>query len=103
MKTRSQIQLNYRQAMNQADRLDAIAANVERIAGQDMESSMRKLSNGWKGENASAFLMKESVLQGEISRTAKNIRSIATDIRTVARLVYHAEMEAVQIAERRES
>lgn len=103
MKTTRQIQLNYRQALNQANTLDNLANQVDRVAKTDLENSMQSLSKGWKGDNATAFLTKERVLKGKISGTAKEIRQVASDIRTVARTIYRAEMEAVRIANKRES
>lgn len=103
MSSRSEIRFNFRQALNQADRLDNLADRLDRLSGKTMESSMQTLSAAWKGENATAFLRKEDILKKEIRTTAGSIHDIADDIRRIARRVYDAEMEALRIANERRS
>ena len=103
MKSRYEIRLNFRQAMTQADRLDEVARQLENLSDRDMESSLRTLSSSWKGENASAFLQTGDILKGNIRNTAGAVRGTAGDIRTIARRIYQAEMDALRIASTRRS
>lgn len=103
MSSRSEIRFNFRQALNQADKLDDVADRLERLSGRTLENSMQTLSAAWKGENAAAFLNKEDILKGDIKKTAANIHDIADDIRRIAKRVYNAEMEALRIASERRS
>lgn len=98
MKTSAQIKLNYREAMQQARDLDTLAGKIRNTANQKVEESMQLLSSGWKGNNASEFLKKYSELKRQILESADELSSIADDIRTTARIIYNAEMEAVRIA-----
>ena len=98
MKTSTQIKLNYREAMQQARDLDTLAGKIRNTANQKVEESMQLLSSGWKGNNASEFLKKYSELKRQILESADELSSIADDIRTTARIIYNAEMEAVRIA-----
>lgn len=99
MKTRAQINMNYREAMQQARDLDTLAGRIRSTANQKVEESMQLLSSGWKGNNATEFLRKYSELKSQILESAEELRSIADDIRTAARIIYNAEMEALRIAQ----
>ncbi|MBR3165723.1 MAG: WXG100 family type VII secretion target [Lachnospiraceae bacterium] len=99
MKTRAQINMNYREAMQQARDLDTLAGRIRSTANQKVEESMQLLSSGWKGNNATEFLRKYSELKRQILESAEELRSIADDIRTAARIIYNAEMEALRIAQ----
>lgn len=103
MSSRSEIRIDFEQALRQADKLDEIARKLDRISKNSMENSMQTLSSAWKGANAAAFLRKEDHLQQDISKTARNVRDIADDIRTIARQIYDAEMRAWWIANERKS
>lgn len=103
MSSRSEIRINFMQAIHQAEQLESVADRLNKLARNKMESSMRNLSNAWKGQNATEFLAKEDCLQGNIEKTANEIRNIASDIRTIAGRIYDAEMTALRIAEERNS
>lgn len=103
MKTRAQINFNYRQAISQASNLENIAARLDNVSKRDLERSVRNLANGWKGANAASFINKEETLQSKITGTARSVRDVASDIRRVAKMIYDAEMAALQIAETRKS
>ena len=98
MKTKSQISMNYREAMQQARDLDALAEKVRSTANDKVEQSMQLLSSGWKGVNATEFLRKYGELKRQILDSARELNSIADDIRRTAKIVYDAEMAALQIA-----
>ncbi len=101
MATRQSIEFDFRQACDQADRLDSIADNLSNLAKNKLGTSMQTLSQNWKGENATAYLGKGNTLQGNISASSSQLRGIASDIRTIAQNIYNAEMAALEIAERR--
>lgn len=103
MKTSAQIKLNYREAIQQADELDTLASKVRSTANDKVEQSMQLLSSGWKGNNATEFLRKYGELKQQIMDSAKELNSIADDIRRTAKIVYNAEMTALQIAQTRTS
>lgn len=100
MASRSKIQFDFNQAKKQAGKIDDIADNLSGLSQKKLESAMQTLSVNWKGANASAYLAKGGRLQTEINKTALELHSIASDIRTIAQRVYDAEMEAVRIAGR---
>lgn len=102
MATRASIEFNFRKAMNQADQIDGIANSLSRLSRDRFGSTMQGISASWKGDNASLYLSKGEKLQGNMDGTASELHSIASDIRTVAKRLYRAEMAALAIAQRRE-
>lgn len=99
MKTRGQIVFDFNNAQSQARRLDDLASELERRVVHGLADSVQELSSAWKGSSASAYLQKEERLQNNISKTASNLRDIASEIRIVAKRVYDAEMYAIYIAQ----
>ena len=101
MATRATIEFNFRTALNQANKIDEIADNLSRLSGTDFGNVLQNLSAGWKGENASMYLSKGSILQGKMNTTSGSLHAVASDIRAIAKRLYDAEMAALAIAESR--
>ena len=95
--------MNYREAIQQARDLDTLAEKVRSTANDKVEQSMQVLSSEWKGNNASEFLRKYGQLKQQILDSAKELNAIADDIRRTAKIVYDAEMAALQIAQTRKA
>lgn len=98
MKSKAAIEFDFRQAMNRADELEQVAAEMKRMANNDMQSSLQQLSVAWKGEAASAYLTKGGRLKDKVVKSANDLNKTASTIRSVARRVYNAEMTAYRIA-----
>ena len=82
MSSLAEINFNYRKALKQASQLEAIATKIQ---------------------NASpAYLQKGRKVQGDISTIGGNLKNIASTIRTVAQIIYEAELEAWRIAHERD-
>ena len=101
MATRESIEFDFRKALGQADNIETIAERLGRLSGTEFENTMQNLSSGWKGESASQYLSKGSRLQEKMNGTVKELYSVASDIREIARRIYEAEMAALEIASRR--
>ena len=99
-----EINFNYHAAIKQAKRLDEIAASLEKLADQEMERVLNEIGHAWKSElSAPKFLQKGRKVETDISKTAGNLRNIATSVRTIAERVRSAELEALRIANTRTS
>lgn len=101
MASRQSIEFDFNQAKRHADELDSIAENLDNLSKNKLNQSMQTLSQNWKGANAAAYLSKGNALENDISKSASQLRSIASDIRTIAQNIYDAEMEALRMAEER--
>lgn len=98
MATKATIEMNYRQALKQAEKLDTIANNIKHLSGTELRGSLQNISANWKGDNASLYLNKGSRLQETMNKTAGELHSVASDIRTIAKRVRDADIAALAIA-----
>ena len=98
MNARILIELKYTNSINQANKLDQIAASLSRIATSDLNSAIQTVNTNWKGENAAAYLVKANNVQVDITKTANDLRRAANAIRTIAKNVRTAEINAYNIA-----
>jgi WXG100 family type VII secretion target len=97
--SRIQIQIDFNTACKQADKLEDVANGLKQLANQKLSSAIQDLSSGWTGDNAKAYFAKAENVRSEIIATANNLNAVATTLRSNARRIYNAEMEAVRIAE----
>lgn len=98
MASKEKIEMNFRQALSQADRIDAAANRLSNLAGGEFRGSLDNLSANWRGDGASMYLAKGNRLQEQMNGTAGELHAVAAEIRTVARRLYNAEMNAWRIA-----
>lgn len=95
--------MDFTRATQKANELDGIADNLSRLADTDLQNTLDGLNNDWKGDNAGEYIKKGFALKENMDKTVKDIRETAGTIRTVAKNIYDAEMEALRIAEEREA
>lgn len=99
--TEATIFLNFQKAKQQADELEQIAGDLSKLSSKSLNDVLQNVSANWKGESASQYLSKGSILQEDLTETAKSLLDIASEIRTIAKRIYDAEMEALRIAQTR--
>lgn len=99
--SRGTIEMNFRQARAQAEKLEGIAGRLTNLITSEYAGAMQGISANWKGENADAYLKKGATLQEDMEQTAEALRGVAGEIRATAQRIYDAEMAAVAIVERR--
>lgn len=102
MATRASIEMDFRQAMAQADRVDDAANNLSGVSNRQLEGTLQDLASGWNGENADAYLAKGAKLQSRINNSASELQEIASTIRRIAKRIYDTEMANLRIAEQRD-
>lgn len=98
MKSLFSIEFDFRQAIQRAEELEEIAADLRKLADNDLQGSLQNLSTAWKGEAASAYIHKGTRLKEKILKSSKDLNKTASTIRSVARRTYNAEMAAYRIA-----
>ena len=99
--TRLEIIFNYTQAMRQAQKLDEIAGQLERLAKDRYGDTIWGIRNAWNSDNSEQYLVKARKVQNDILETAKKLRRIAESIRTTAEAIKRAELAALDIARSR--
>ena len=92
------IEMEFAQANKQADKLDEIAADLEKTANDKLGDSLSGIGSAWKSDTAAAYLKKGQVVQNDLLKRAKEIRKAADSVRKIAKTVYDAEKKASQIA-----
>lgn len=101
MKNRFEIELDYRNALQKADKLDALSETICRLKNGTLQEAEYEVGNCWKGDNAEAFLQRSRMLGEEFLQQAWQLRRIASVIRTIAGNTYRAEKHALELAEKR--
>lgn len=101
MTGKEKIELDFGQALRQADDIDAVADRLGNLSAGKFRENLDSLAAGWKGDSASMYITKGSRLQEQMNTTAKELHAVAADIRTLARRLYNAEMKAWNIAAHR--
>lgn len=100
MKTTYQVKVTYNKANTQANKMDRIAANIDKKR-QKLADDRRKLAGYWKGDNSDSYQAKMNQWENELSGIVTDLRNIAQTIREVARNTYNADMRAVQVAQQK--
>lgn len=101
MKTKWQIEFDFDQARRQANQLEDIAERLESLANHQIEQSNAELPSYWRGKSASLFQQKQEEMKKNVLASSRELRQQAELIRAIARRLYQAEMEALEIALRR--
>lgn len=95
------IEIDFHSAMESADALDQIAADLENALNNSYGEAMMRLSESWKGTNASFYQEKAAALMEQIQSSVKQIRSGAEEVRRTANRIHKAELLARTLAEAR--
>lgn len=103
MSSLSEIYFNYNQAIAQANALDDVAKRLSNTAGKNVEAILNDINCAWKSDNSAQYIRKGQKVQNDMQTTANNLRNIAEAIRTIAKRILEAELEAWRIANERKS
>lgn len=101
MSSLSEIHFNYKQAIEQANQLDSIAKNLKKAANRELEQILNDVNRAWKSDSTQAYIKKGRKLEGDMCISAKNLNQIADAIRSIAKRIRDAELEAWRIAHER--
>ena len=97
----SAITIDFEKTMRQAAQLDECAEKLRRMTNNEYAKSMQTLANAWKSESASAFFGKGESLRRNLDNNARDLETIANNLRRAARRIYEAEKKAEEIAKQR--
>lgn len=104
MKSQKMIEMDYQQAVSQAEELERIAVQLKNQAEQNFPGIIENNQSAWQGDNADSYIKKANTLQPRMMRTmrtSENLKSVAQTIRTVSKNPYEAELRAIEIAQER--
>lgn len=97
-KSSIEIQMDYNNAVRQADSLCQIARDMKRTADRSLQDCVSEISHSWTGSNSTAYINKCNILKSNILGTAGQLEKTADVIRRIARNTYDAEMKALRLA-----
>jgi len=95
MKSKYEIEMDFSEAISQAEELEDISMGLSRIATTSIPGTLDILAVAWKGENASNYLTKGGNLASDILNVADKLTRAADEIKSAANTVYRAEIAAI--------
>ena len=96
-----EIRLNFQKAQEIVSDLRAIARDTRNVADGQLQGSLNRVEQSWRGENSQEFIRKGSQLKNDVHAMAGDVDKIANTIEQIATNLYNAEREAVRIARER--
>lgn len=101
MSSLNEIYFNYNKAISQAKELEEISKKMKNTANNTMEDILNDVHAAWKSDSTPMYIKKGQKVENDIRITSTNLNQIAQAIRTIARRVRDAELEAWRIANER--
>ncbi len=103
MKNDYQISMNYNRVISLTAELDCLAEELSKEINENTNNNISQLLSGWEGDNSTEFVRMVSKMQENSQGTVSSIKKIAAGIRSNAKMVYDAEMEAIRLINTKES
>lgn len=98
MKSKNAIQIEFEQVLIQAQNLENSADELNDIR-KKINELVSNLSEGWKGENAEAYLKKCSELSEKINISRNDLHKTAGVIRKSAKAYRDAELASIRVTQ----
>lgn len=95
------LEFDFTLAMRQAQQLDELADELATLADGRFAGTMQQVAGNWKSDAAGRYLQKGATLQGNMGKTAQELKAAASNIRLAARRIQEAEEAARRLAEER--
>ncbi len=102
MSKEAEIRMNFRKACAQAEKLEDMARELQRLARERFGETLDHIDAAWDGESAGLYIQKGRGLQDGICQDAGELQRIARIIREIAENTYRAEMRNLELARKRE-
>lgn len=94
-----EINANFEQLRQQAQRLEEIAADIKRLTDRQLEPTIQEMAACWSGETASVYFRKADLVKQDIVKTARFLNEAAESVRVQAKRIYDAETQAVTLTQ----
>lgn len=99
--TRTEIYFNYLHTRRSANKLRSVSKKLRRIAGDEIEESIKNVERNWTGESSGCFVGKCREFSEKISNEADSLERSAETIENIALRTYNTEMKALDMARKR--
>ena len=100
-KSAYEIRMDYNDAIRQADSLNQVARELQKLANRSLQDCVSDISHNWTGSNSVAYVRKCNLLKSNVLKTSDNLNRTADTIRRIAKNTYDAEMRALRLAQLR--
>ncbi len=90
------IQFNYNETINQAKRLDELAADLQNQACKKMNDIRGNIEAAWTGQAAKTYLKYIDGVRDDLQKKAKYIKDVAEFLRAAAKKMQAADTSATQ-------
>lgn len=85
------IQIQYDEVIRKAERLEALAAELDHLASHTLQNAIDTTKSGWSGTVSDEYCKKAMKLRDRAVRHARDLRQEAINIRNSAVLLRHVE------------
>lgn len=92
---------DFEKVASQASRLEELALALEQEGKGNLSDALDEVAGAWSGSASEEYLKRAGRFRGNVVATARDLAHTASVIRTVAKALYDAEMEAQHIATER--
>ena len=75
-----------------------ISKDIRKTATGKLNENIQAVDKNWDGDNSKKFIQKSKKLQEKMEDSADDIKKISDAIRKMAKSIYDAEMENIEIA-----
>ena len=96
MATLTEINFNYRRAMEQVAELNDIASDLKKVGSSNLSDCLKTVKNNWKGDNSEAYTGKGEKLKAKILDSAGDISKTAGTLSTMAANIRNAEIKNLE-------
>lgn len=96
MKSKDAIQLEYRAAKLNAERLRECADRLQKMRSE-MDALADELQAGWQGDSARVCIAKCGEFSDKVNRSEEHLKEISNAIKEAARAYRDADMAAIKM------
>ncbi len=97
MSIKARIDIDFKHAMEQADELEELSGRLCDIGNVKFDDTLTLITRTWNGQNCIDYTKKAGMFKDRLYESADILKNTAGLIRNTARLIYAAEMAAINI------
>lgn len=91
------LEIDFQKARKQADKLDRLAKDLEKLTKQEYSTTMEQIRSNWTGDSANRYLSKGALLESEMEGTVKKLKNVANSIRSTVNRLEEAQRKAQEV------
>ena len=96
IKTENSIFIDFKKSGYQAEQLEEVSKELERLSDFDMPEHLKKITEHWQGEHVALYEKNGQNIIQTMKETAEKLRISSITIQKIAKAVYETEKKALQ-------